>query len=119
MASWFKSRLSAPRLARPSPEELFDLARRYLVQQTLAPLRRIAKGLAFGVAGAALVSLGAAIVLLGFLRLLEAETGRTFAGNWSFAPYLITAAAGAIFIATYAAAGLRSRHADEHTTEDH
>jgi len=117
MASWFKSRFSTPRAPKPSPEELFDLARRYFMQQTLGPLRRIAKGLAFGVAGAALVSLGAAIALLGFLRLLEGETGSTFAGNWSFAPYLITAAAGAIFIGTYAAAELRSRRAGAH--KDH
>ena len=112
MASWFKSRLSSPRTPRPSPEELFQLARRYLMQQTLGPLREMVRGLGLGLAGAIVVSAGAAIALLGVLRLLQGETGSTFAGNWSFAPYLISAAAGVIFIVGAVGVGLRSHRAE-------
>ena len=112
MASWFKSRLTAPRVPKPSPEELFHLARRYLMQQTLGPLREVERGLGLGLAGAILVSIGAAIALLGLRRLLEGETGSTFTVNWSFAPYLISAAAGVIFIVGAVGVGLRSRRAE-------
>ena len=48
----------------------------------------------FGLSGALLFGLGAALSLLGVLRLLQTETGRTFAGSWTFAPYLLTAVVG-------------------------
>jgi hypothetical protein len=88
--------------------------RTYLVQETVGPLRRLLKSLALGLGGAAAFGLGGVIVLFGLLRLLESETGGAFDGNWSFAPYLITAAGGVGLIGVAAAVGLRSGRDEQH-----
>jgi hypothetical protein len=77
-----------------SPEELISIAKRYVVQETVVPLKRIAKVLAFGIAGALVFAIGAVIVLVGVLRILQTETGQFFSGSWTFAPYLLTAVVG-------------------------
>ena len=46
----------------------------------------------FGVAGSVCLAIGLVILSVAFLRLLQTETGTTFSGNWSWAPYLICAA---------------------------
>jgi hypothetical protein len=38
------------------------------------------------------------LLLLGGLRALQTQTGSTFQGNWSWAPYLIAVAAGLLLI---------------------
>ncbi len=76
-----------------------ELVRRYVVQETVGPLRQIGKRLAFGAAGGLLLCVGFVVLLLAVLRVLQTETGTFFAGNVSFAPYLITAAVGAGVIA--------------------
>ena len=86
MPSWFGGRNAASRREGTSPQELIALMRSYLVQETVGPLRRLVKSLAFGLGGAAAFGLGGIIVLIGLLRLLETETGGAFDGNWSFAP---------------------------------
>lgn len=77
--------------------ELWDLVRGYAKQETIEPMRGLARSAAFGVAGSVVLSLGLVMLLLGGLRALQTETGDTFDGNWSWAPYLIAlVAAGAI-----------------------
>ena len=41
------------------------------------------------------------------LRALQTETGQTFAGNWSFAPYFLTAAAAVAALVGFLAFGFR------------
>jgi hypothetical protein len=49
----------------------------------------VARYLAFGIAGSVLLSIGLLLLALSGLRALQTETGSTFTGNWSWAPYLI------------------------------
>ncbi len=87
--------------------ETVSVVRRYVVQETLAPLRQLGRRLVFGVAGALLIAVGAVIALVGLLRALQTETGHAFAGNWSFAPYLLTMVAAAAALAGFLAFGFR------------
>ena len=65
----------------------------YVKQETLDPLRGLGRFIAFGVAGSVALAIGLVILAVGFLRVLQGETGSTFTGNWSWAPYLISAVA--------------------------
>ena len=92
---------------RASFGEAVSVVRRYVVQETVAPLRQLGRRLVFGVAGALLIAVGAVIALVGMLRALQTETGHAFAGNWSFAPYLLTMVAAVAALAGFAAFGFR------------
>jgi hypothetical protein len=70
-------------------QELFQLVVGYAKQETLDPVKNLGRFLGYGMAGALLGSLGAVLLLLGALRLLQTETGDTFDGNWTFVPYLV------------------------------
>ena len=61
----------------------------YLKQETLGPLRGVARFVAFGVAGSVALSAGAVLLLLAVLRVLQDETGGTFSGSRSWLPYLV------------------------------
>jgi Putative Actinobacterial Holin-X, holin superfamily III len=61
----------------------------YVKQETLGPLKGLGRFVVFGVAGSLCLAVGLVILAVGLLRLLQGETGRTFDGNWSWAPYLI------------------------------
>ena len=89
-----RARDAAAKDASASLSDTVDLVRRYLVQETLGSLKSLGRTLALGAAGALVAGIGAIFALLGVLRLLETETGGAFAGNWSFAPYLLTAVVG-------------------------
>ncbi len=80
----------------------------YVRQETLDPLKGLAKRAVFSLAAVALLAIGFVAALLGLLRVLQTETGRTFAGSWNFAPYLLTAVAALLVIGTAAALGLRA-----------
>jgi hypothetical protein len=69
--------------------ELRDMVVTYVKQETLVPLRQLGRYIAFGVAGSCLLGLGAVLLSVGALRVLQTETGDTFAGDWSWVPYLI------------------------------
>jgi hypothetical protein len=71
-------------------KELVDLVVGYAKQETLVPLKRLGKSVAFGVVGAVLVGTGALFLALSALRALQSETD-TFEDNLSWAPYLIVA----------------------------
>lgn len=88
--------------------ETVDLIRRYVLQETVGPLRRIGKRLLFGAIGGLLLGVGLVLLLLAVLRALQTETGTFFSGNMSFGPYLATAAVGLAVIAVAALALLRA-----------
>ena len=69
--------------------ELRDLVVTYVKQETIVPLRQLGRYVGFGIAGALLLGLGVVLLGVGGLRALQTETGETFSGDWSWAPYLI------------------------------
>lgn len=82
----------APRREKPPAQvarELWDLILAYLRQETLEPLKAIRTYVAFGVVGSLLLGLGVVFLTMAGLRALQGETGTTFTGNWSWAPYAI------------------------------
>ncbi len=77
--------------------ELWGLTKDYARQETIDPLKGVGRYLAYGAAGALLGSLGVILLMLSLLRALQTETGDTFDGNWSWAPYMIVlVVAGAV-----------------------
>ena len=88
--------------AKSIPEvvsELWELTTTYAKQETIDPLKGLGRFLAAGVGGAIVLGAGFVLLLLAGLRALQTETGSTFTGNLSWAPYLIVLAAGAVIIA--------------------
>lgn len=62
----------------------------YAKQETIEPIKGLARFIAFGLLGSFLLSAGVLFLGLSGLRALQTETGTTFAGHWSWAPYLLT-----------------------------
>jgi membrane protein implicated in regulation of membrane protease activity len=98
-------------LAEKSPQqqlrELKELLVAYFKQETIDPLKGLARYVAFGVLGALLMGTGICFLAIGGLRALQTQTGTTFTGNWSWAPYGITVA-GLMVIAIAALMRARS-----------
>ncbi len=69
--------------------ELWELVVAYFKQETAVPLQQLARVVALGLAGGALLGFGVVFLTLGGLRALQEETGSTFTGSWSWVPYLI------------------------------
>jgi hypothetical protein len=78
--------------------ELVDLTKAYAKQETVDPLKGVGRYLGYGVAGAILLSVGVILLMLAALRALQTETGTTFTGNWSWAPYVIVLVAAVVLI---------------------
>jgi hypothetical protein len=102
--------VSAPGASNGSPShkssdggsigQTFQLVKDYARQETLGPLRGAGRWLAFGVAGAVLLGLGAAFAVLGVLRLIQAEFAPTFRGRWmALLPYAISLLLALVIIA--------------------
>jgi hypothetical protein len=70
--------------------EFAQLVVDYAEQETLQPILGLGRFVGFGALGSVALSVGLVIMLVGFLRLLQTETGSTFTGNLSWIPYLIT-----------------------------
>ncbi|MFC0081745.1 hypothetical protein ACFFRE_06255 [Aciditerrimonas ferrireducens] len=81
------------RSGRPGLSEgLSDLLRLvldYLKQETVGPLRGLGRFVVFGVLGSVAVAAGAVLLLVAVLRVLQDETGTTFAGDRSWLPYVV------------------------------
>lgn len=72
--------------------ELFEVKEMivaYAKQETIEPIKGLGRFLAFGLLGSFLLAVGTLMLVLAMLRALQTETGTTFSGNWSWAPYLI------------------------------
>lgn len=96
-----------PRSDRPLPTvvtELWELVKTYAKQETVGPLRGVGRSIAYGVGGSIVLSLGLVLLSLALLRALQTETGTTFTGNLSWAPYLLTLLGVAVVIALALAA---------------
>jgi len=70
--------------------ELWQLVVTYVKQETIVPIKGLGRFLALGAAGSAVLSIGLVLLVLALLRALQTETGTTFTGNWSWAPYVVT-----------------------------
>ena len=82
-------------------QEIQQMLVAYAKQETVEPLKSLGKYLAWGIAGALMIFLGGIFLGLGVLRLVQSETGDTFAGGsfMSVLPYVITLAALLLIIA--------------------
>lgn len=76
--------------------ELWELTRDYAKQETIDPLKGLGRFLMYGVPGSLCIGAGLSLIALGCLRALQTETGTTFTGNWSWAPYVIVLIGSAI-----------------------
>ena len=91
-------------------QELWELLRSYAVQETLDPLKKLGVYVAWGAGGSLLLALGGFFLSLSALRALQTETGDTFVGEFSWAPYFIVALALCIVIAFAVRRILRGQH---------
>ena len=89
------------------PEDVSTLVRdigtmlvEYVKQETLEPIKGLARFVAVGLAAMVVTGIGIVLLLLGGLRLLQDEAGSTFDGHWKFAPYLF-----ALIVCAVVAAG--------------
>lgn len=73
--------------------EFVDLVVAYTKQETLGPLRGLARFVGLGAVASIFWSVGSLLLLIALLRFLQTETGSAFQGNLSWLPYLITAVA--------------------------
>lgn len=76
--------------------DLVALVKDYARQETIDPLRHLGRFLGWGTAGAVMLGIGSLLMVVAGLRALQTETGSTFTGNLSWAPYgiaLVVAAA--------------------------
>lgn len=87
--------------------ELWQLVVTYVKQETVVPIKGLARFVGFGLAGSTVLSLGLVLLVLGLLRALQTETDTTFAGDWSWAPYVITLVSCAL-VAVFAARAIGS-----------
>ena len=70
--------------------DIVELVKAYAKQETVDPLKRLGRYLGFGLAGSLFITTGIVLLLLSALRALQTQTGSTFTGSWSWAPYAIT-----------------------------
>ena|ERR1700722_4151462 len=84
---------------RHAGDDAFQLTVDYLKQETVDPLRGLARFLYMGIAGAFFLAFGILLILLGILRLLQTETGTALTGNWSWVPYAVVVVLGLGIIA--------------------
>jgi len=92
---------SSPTRTNASIGDTIETVKAYVKQETMEPLRGAGRWLAVGAAASILIGIGALLLILGGLRLLQNEFTPTFRGRWmSLLPYAIT------FVASIAVIGL-------------
>lgn len=89
-------------------QDLWELVVAYAKQETTDPLRGLGRWIAYGAGGSFLIAIGVSLVLLAALRALQTETGTTFTGNWSWAPYAIVLV-GAVLVLVVSFAAVQSK----------
>lgn len=81
--------------------QVIDLVKDYARQETLGPIKGAGRWLAAGAAGAVLIGTGCVLLVLGALRMVQNEFGKSFRGSWtSLLPYLFA------FVASLAVMGI-------------
>ncbi len=93
-------------------QDLFQLVVGYAKQETIDPVKNLGRFVGYGLAGALLGSLGAVLLLLGGLRLLQTETGEAFDGNLTFIPYLLVLVVSGAIVAGAMKAVTRGQRRD-------
>lgn len=83
--------------------ELWELVVAYAKQETVDPLKSLGRFIGFGVAGSLFLALGAVLLSVGILRLIQMETVPHLTGNLSWVPY------GGVAVFAVLAAGLAVR----------
>jgi hypothetical protein len=97
MAVKWRSRF-ATRSLRQDVDEVVDLTKRYVREETIEPLKRLGRYVAFGAIGSVFVAFGSLFALIGLLRLLQTEF-TAFTGDLSWLPYVIVMGLALIEIA--------------------
>lgn len=67
--------------------EVIEFVKTYAKQETLGPLKGAGTWLAFGVGGAFALGIGLVLLMLGMLRLFQAEISWATGGSWSWSAY--------------------------------
>lgn len=73
-------------------KELWELLVDYGKQETVDPLKRLGRFVAFGVPAMLCLGIGMILLLVGVLRVLQNETDGHLSGHLSWIPYVITLA---------------------------
>ena len=89
--------------------ELWTLTVDYAKQEIKDPLTGLASYVAWGVATMVLVGIGSILLAIGALRALQTETGSTFTGNLSWAPYGIVLAGAMVVLGIVGALIMRGK----------
>ena len=89
--------------------ELWDLVLAYLKQETVEPAKGLGRFVVFGVTGSLALAVGLVLLVLAGLRVLQEETGSSFTGNLTWAPYGIAAGASLLLVAGAVWAAVRGR----------
>lgn len=99
---------SAPRRSADGPAptaeggsigDVIETVKQYARQETLGPLKGAARWMAFGSAAALSIGVGASLIILALLRMIENEFAPTFAGPWMrTVPYLVALIACVVVI---------------------
>lgn len=71
----------------------------YVKQETVDPAKKLGRYVGWGLLGSLLLGMGMVLLTLAGLRVLQDETGTTFHGNWSWAPYAIVLFGGGVIVA--------------------
>jgi hypothetical protein len=79
--------------------DVWQLLIAYLKQETIEEIKPLGRFVLWGVLGSLFLCLGLVLLTLAGLRALQTETGTTFTGNFSWAPYLITLAGAGVLAA--------------------
>ncbi|NNN18597.1 MAG: hypothetical protein HKL84_01955 [Acidimicrobiaceae bacterium] len=90
--------LNSKAKAKSQASEFIELLIAYVKQETLGPISRLGRYIFFGLAGSILASIGIVLLAVGFLRLLQSETGSTFTGNLSWLPYIFSGLFGLVVL---------------------
>lgn len=89
--------------------ELWSLTIDYAKQEIKDPLTGLVAYVAWGIATMVLVGLGSILLAIGALRALQTQTGSTFTGSLSWAPYGIVLAGAVVVLASVGALIMRGK----------